>query len=155
MTIDVFFSTVIRANPISQVRIAAVVLCGLWPVASVLAVLIRKRSMMLRYFFHNLTARFFKAWPCCRSENPGLWEGLNTVASPKAPELIAISLLMWFIVALAYREVAHSYPPSQEQKKQEGPPSVDVETASVSGLPEIAGQPLTSENSANRNFAAN
>jgi uncharacterized membrane protein YbhN (UPF0104 family) len=148
MTIDVFFSTVIRANPyLHKFRIAAVVLCGLVAFASVLAVLVRKRQHDVAVFFHNLTARFSKGLAHAVDQKiRAFGEGLNTVASTKAMlKLIAISLLMWFIVALAYREVAHSYPPEQEQK-QEGPPSVDVETASVSGLPEIAGQPLTSEN---------
>ncbi|HKR84741.1 MAG TPA: lysylphosphatidylglycerol synthase transmembrane domain-containing protein [Terriglobales bacterium] len=151
MTIDVFFSTVIRANPyLHKFRIAAVVLCGLVAFASVLAVLVRKRQHDVAVFFHNLTARFSKGLAHAVDQKiRAFGEGLNTVASPKALlKLIAISLLMWFIVALAYREVAHSYPPEQEQR-QEGPPSVDVETASVSGLPEIAGQPLTNENIAN------
>jgi len=155
MTIDVFFSTVIRANPyLHKFKIAAVVLCGLVAFASLLAVLIRKRQHDVAVFFHNLTARFSKGLAHVVDQKiRAFGEGLNTVASGKALlKLIAISLLMWFMVALAYREVAHSYPPEQEQTQQ-GPPSVDVETASVSGLPEIAGQPLTNETVANLQLA--
>src|SRR5215831_15365496 len=151
MTIDVFFSTVIRANPyLHKFRIAALVLCALVALASLLAVLIRKRQHQVAGFFHNLTARFSKGLAHVVDQKiRAFGEGLNTVASGKALlKLIAISLIMWSMVAFAYREVAHAYPPEQEQKEQ-GPPSVDVETASVSGQPELAGQPLTNETIAN------
>jgi uncharacterized protein (TIRG00374 family) len=151
MTIDVFFSTVIRANPyLHKFRIAAVVLCALVAFASVLAVLIRKRQQEVAGFFHQLTARFSKSLAHVVDQKiRAFGEGLNTVASSQALlKLVAISLLMWFMIALAYREVAHSYPPEQEQTEQ-GPPSVDVETASVSGQPELAGEPLTNETIAN------
>jgi len=151
MTIDVFFSTVIRANPyLHKFKIAAVVLCVLVAFAAVLAALIRKRQHQVAGFFHKLTARFSKNLAHTVDQKiRAFGEGLNTVASGKALlKLIAISLILWFMVALAYREVAHSYPPEQEQKEQ-GPPSVDVETASVSGQPELAGQPLTNETIAN------
>jgi len=49
---------------------------------------------------------------------------------------------MWFMIALAYREVAHSYPKSTIEQ---GPPAVDVETADLANLPETAGQPLTDD----------
>jgi glycosyltransferase 2 family protein len=151
MTIDVFFSTVIRANPyLHKFKIAAVVLSALVAFAAVLAALIRKRQHQVAGFFHKLTARFSKGLAHTVDQKiRAFGEGLNTVASGKALlKLIAISLVMWFMVAFAYREVAHSYPPEQEQKEQ-GPPSVDVETASVSGQPELAGQPLTNETIAN------
>jgi glycosyltransferase 2 family protein len=151
MTIDVFFSTVIRANPyLHKFKIAAVVLCALVALAALLAVLIRKRQHEVAGFFHNLTARFSKSFAHAVDQKiRAFGEGLNTVASGKALlKLIAISLFMWFMIAFAYREVAHSYPPEQEQTEQ-GPPSVDVETASVSGQPELAGQPLTNETIAN------
>jgi len=151
MTIDVFFSSVIRANPyLHKFKIAAVVLCALVAFAAVLAVLIRKRQHQVAGFFHNLTARFSKGLAHVVDQKVRAFgEGLNTIAGGTALlKLVAISLLMWFMIALAYREVAHSYPPEQEQTEQ-GPPSVDVETASVSDLPEMAGQPLTNETIAN------
>ncbi len=145
MTVDVFFSSVIRANPyLHKFKIAAVALCAVVALASLMAVLIRKRQHQVASFFHNVTARFSKALAHVVDQKiRAFGDGLNTVSNAKAlVKLIAISLLMWFMIALAYREIAHSYP----AEPQQGPPSVDVETASVSGLPEIAGQPLTDEN---------
>jgi len=147
MTVDVFFSTVIRANPyLHKFKIAALVLCGVVALAACMAVLIRKRQHDVAVFFHNLTARFSKGLAHAVDQKiRAFGDGLNTVASGKALlKLIGISLLMWFMIALAYREVAHSYPPEQVDAQQTL--SVDVETASVSGLPETAGQPLTDEN---------
>jgi hypothetical protein len=63
-------------------------------------------------------------------------------------KLIAISLVMWFMIALAYREVAHSYP---VETLEQGPPAVDVETADLANLPETAGQPLTDDTIATLN----
>lgn len=150
MTVDVFFSTVIRANPyLHKFRIAALVLCAVVAFAACMAVLIRKRQHHVAVFFHNLTAKFSKGLAHAVDQKiRAFGEGLNTVASGTALlKLIGISLLMWFMIALAYREVAHSYPPEQVAEQQTL--SVDVETASVSGLPEIAGQPLTDETIAN------
>jgi len=70
-------------------------------------------------------------------------EGLNTISGGKALlRLIGVSLLMWFMIALAYREVAHSYPP---ESAPQGPPSVDVQTARLADKGELAGQPLTED----------
>ncbi len=78
-------------------------------------------------------------------------EGLNTIAGVGSfVKLVVISVVMWFMIALAYREVAHSYPP---EAAQEGPAVVDVETANMAGLPEIAGQPLTDDTVASLNTA--
>jgi hypothetical protein len=57
---------------------------------------------------------------------------------------------MWFMIALAYREVAHSYP---RETLNQGPPSVDVETADLAALPAMAGEPLTDDNIATLNAA--
>jgi len=150
MTVDVFFSTVIRANPyLHKFKIAALVLCGVVAFAALMAVLIRRRQHDVAMFFHKVTARFSKGLAHAVDQKiRAFGDGLNTVASGTALlKLIGISLLMWFMIALAYREVAHSYPPEQVDVQQAL--SVDVETASVSGLPETAGQPLTDENIAN------
>jgi len=150
MTVDVFFSTVIRANPyLHKFKIAALVLCGVVAFAALMAVLIRRRQHDVAMFFHRVTARFSKGLAHAVDQKiRAFGDGLNTVASGTALlKLIGISLLMWFMIALAYREVAHSYPPEQVDVQQAL--SVDVETASVSGLPETAGQPLTDENIAN------
>jgi len=150
MTVDVFFSTVIRANPyLHKFKIAALVLCGVVAFAALMAVLIRRRQHDVAMFFHKVTARFSKGLAHAVDQKiRAFGDGLNTVASGTALlKLIGISLLMWFMIALAYRAVAHSYPPEQVDVQQAL--SVDVETASVSGLPETAGQPLTDENIAN------
>jgi hypothetical protein len=72
-------------------------------------------------------------------------EGLNTISGGKAfAKLVVISLVMWFLIALAYRQVAHSYPPEPPGEAAQ-PPSVDVETARLAEMPELAGEPLTPE----------
>lgn len=145
MTIDVFLSPAIRANPyLHKFRIAALALCAVVLTTSVFAFAIRKRGHQVAAFFHNLTARFsYRLAHAVDDKVRAFGEGLNTISGGKALlRLIAVSLLMWFMIALAYREVAHSYPP---ESAQQGPPSVDVEIAQLADMPEIAGQPLTDE----------
>src|SRR5690242_17960726 len=86
MTLDVFFSTVIRANPyLHKFKIAAVVLCALVAFAAVLAVLIRKRQHQVAGFFHNLTARFSKGLAHVVDQKVRAFgEGLNTIAGGTA-----------------------------------------------------------------------
>src|SRR5215471_4030220 len=147
MTLDVFFSSAIRANPyLQRFRVAAVALCGVVAFTSLMAVIMRKRGHQFAAFLHNLTAKFsLRLAHAVDQKVRAFGEGLNTVAGGKALlKLIAVSVAMWFIIALAYREVAHSYPP-EPVTAQSGPPSVDVETARLAGLPESAGQPLTDE----------
>jgi len=147
MTIDVFFSSAIRANPyLHQFRVAAVALCGVVAFTSLLAFLMRKRGHRVAIFLHNLTAKFsVRLAHTVDQKVRAFGKGLNTIAGAKALlKLIAVSLAMWFMIALAYRQVAHSYPP-EPVTTQEGPPSVDVETARLADLPEMAGQPLTDD----------
>jgi glycosyltransferase 2 family protein len=147
MTLDVFFSSAIRANPyLHKFRIAAVGLCGLVAFTSLLAFIVRKRGHQFAAFLHSLTAKFsLRLAHIIDQKVRAFGEGLNTISGGKALlKLIAVSLAMWFIIALAYREVAHSYPP-EPASAQQGPPSVDVETARLADFPESAGQPLTDE----------
>src|SRR5215469_6453128 len=147
MTIDVFFSSAIRANPYwREFRGFALVLCALVAMGSLLAFGIRKRGHQVAAFFHKVIARFSSRMAHLVDEKiRSFGEGLNTISGGKALlRLIGVSLLMWFMIALAYREVAHSYPP-EPVTAQSGPPAVDVETASLAGLPESAGQPLTDD----------
>jgi len=147
MTVDVFFSSEIRANPyLGKFRVAALVLCGIVAFASLMAFLIRKRGHQVAQLMHNATAKISPKLALAVDEKiRAFGEGLNTVANGKALiRLIAVSLLMWFMIALAYREVAHSYPP-EPLNAQEGPPAVDVETARLADMPESAGQPLTDD----------
>src|SRR6267154_5274919 len=147
MTVDVFFSSAIRANPyLPKFRMAAVALCGVVALTSLLAFAVRKRGHQVAAFLHNLTARFsMKLASVVDQKVRAFGEGLNTISGFKALfRLIAVSLLMWFMIALAYREVAHSYPP-EPLSAQQGPPFVDVETARLADMPESAGQPLTQD----------
>jgi hypothetical protein len=147
MTVDVFFSSAIRANPyLPKFRMAAVALCGVVALTSLLAFAIRKRGHQVAAFLHNLTARFsVRLASVVDQKVRAFGEGLNTISGVKALfRLIAVSLLMWFMIALAYREVAHSYPP-EPVNAQVGPPAVDVETAQLADMPESAGQPLTDD----------
>ena len=147
MTIDVFFSSVMRANPyLDKFRGIALLLCALVALGTLLAFAIRKRGHQVAAFLHNLTARFsVRLASVVDQKVRAFGEGLNTISGVKALfRLIAVSLLMWFMIALAYREVAHSYPP-EPLSAQQGPPFVDVETARLADMPESAGQPLTQD----------
>jgi hypothetical protein len=145
MTIDVFSSAAIRVNPyLPKFRVAAILLCGLVGVASLLALLLRLRGHQVARFLHNLTIKVsVRLAHLVDQKVRSFGEGLNTISGVVSFfRLVAISLLMWFIIALAYREVAHAYPPEIDEQ---GPPVVDVETAKLADMPEAAGQPLTDD----------
>ncbi|HJT71880.1 MAG TPA: lysylphosphatidylglycerol synthase transmembrane domain-containing protein [Terriglobales bacterium] len=145
MTVDVFFSSAIRVNPyLPKFRIAALALCGIVALASFIAFLIRVRGHQVAELLHRVAAKFSaKLAHAIDQKVRAFGEGLNTISGGKSLlKLIAISLVMWFMIALSYREVAHSYP---RETIEQGPPAVDVETAQLADLPETAGQPLTDE----------
>jgi uncharacterized protein (TIRG00374 family) len=151
MTIDVFFSSAIRVNPyLPQFRVAAVALCGVVALASFLAFLVRLRGHQVAEVLHKFTLKFSARLAHAVDQKVRAFgEGLNTIAGVKSfLKLVAISIAMWFMIALAYREVAHSYPP---ENVDQGPPAVDVETARLADLPETAGQPLTDDTVASLN----
>ena len=153
MTIDVFFSSAIRVNPyLPKFRVAAIALCGLVALATFLAFLVRMRGHQVAQFVHRLTAKFSTRLAHAVDQKiRAFGEGLNTISGGKSfSKLVAISLIMWFMIALAYREVAHSYP---RETVDQGPPAVDVETADLASLPEMAGQPLTDDTVATLNGA--
>jgi glycosyltransferase 2 family protein len=144
MTIDVFAPSAIRANPyLDKFRIVAVLFCAAVTAASMGAVLVHRRGEQVATILHNITAKIsLRLARVVDQKVRAFGGGLNTITGAKSlMKLIAISLLMWFMIALAYREVAHSYPPPQV-----GPLSVDVDTAKDAGMPTIAGEPLTDEN---------
>ncbi|HTR67464.1 MAG TPA: lysylphosphatidylglycerol synthase transmembrane domain-containing protein [Terriglobales bacterium] len=150
MAVDVFSSSAIQGNPyLAKFRLAAVALCGLVGFMALAAVLIRRRGHRVAEFLHGVTSKFSAGLAHHVDQKVRAFgEGLNTISSGKSfLKLVAISLLMWFLIALAYRQVAHSYPPEPavEAGQGEGPPAVDVQTAQLAGLPEEAGQPLTSD----------
>jgi glycosyltransferase 2 family protein len=151
MTIDVFFSSAIRVNPyLPKFRVAAIALCAAVAFAGFLAFLVRVRGHRVAELLHRLTAKFSTRLAHAVDQKVRAFgEGLNTISGAKSlAKLIAISLVMWFMVALAYREVAHSYP---RETLEQGPPAVDVETADLASLPETAGQPLTDDTVATLN----
>src|SRR5205823_8657629 len=108
------------------------------------------RGHLMAQLLHKLTATFSARLAHAVDQRVRAFgEGLNTISGAGSLlRLIAISLLMWFMVALSYREVAHSYP---RETLAQGPPSVDVETADLANLPETAGQPLTDDTVASLN----
>jgi|SRR5579864_1047006 len=145
MTLDVFLPSAVQANPyIHTFRVAALILCGAVFLASVAAVLLRVRGPKVAALLHNWSSRVsIKFARAVDQKVRAFGEGLNTIASAGSLfKLIVISVAMWFMIALAYREVAHAYPPEAALKT---PPSVDVETAKDAGQPELAGEPLTSD----------
>src|SRR5438105_984989 len=114
MTIDVFSSSAIRGNPyLGNFRQAAIALCLLVAFMTLCAIMIRKRGHLVAAFLHRLTSGI--SGNLARHVDQkvrAFGEGLNTIASGKSfLKLVAISLVMWFMIALAYRQVAHSYPP--------------------------------------------
>jgi uncharacterized protein (TIRG00374 family) len=151
MTIDVFFSAALRVNPyIHKFRIASAMLVGAVAFAGLMAFLIRMQGPQVARALHNATVKLSARLARMVDEKVRAFgEGLNTISGGKAfLKLISISLLMWFMIALAYREVAHSYP---AENLELGPPSVDVETAQLANLPATAGQPLSDETVASLN----
>ena len=146
MAIDVFFSAKIKANPyVGKFQLAAVVLCVLVAFMALVAVMIRRRGPQVAKFLHGVTSKVSSGLAHHVDQKVRAFgEGLNTVASARSfAKLVVLSLAIWFLIALAYREVTHSYPPDPGEKiVEQGPPSVDVETAKLADLPELAGQPL-------------
>jgi uncharacterized protein (TIRG00374 family) len=148
MAIDVFFQTAIRGNPyLDKFRLAAILLCLLVAFMALCAIVMRKRGHQIAAFLHRLTSGISAHLALHVDQKVRAFgDGLNTIASGKSfLKLVAISLLMWFLIALAYRQVAHSYPPEPPVAagQEEGPPSVDVQTAKLAEMPDQAGQPLT------------
>ena len=150
MVIDVFFAPAIRSNPyLDKFRLAALVLCAMVAFMALVALLIRKRGHQAATFLHRVSSSIStKLAHHVDQKVRAFGEGLNTIASAKSfLKLVAISLVMWFMIALAYRQVAHAYPPEPAPgvAAEEQPPSVDVETAKLADLPELAGQELTDD----------
>jgi len=145
MTIDVFASRQLRSNPyIHDFQIASVFLCAMVAFMSFVALLIRKRGHHFASFLQRLTSKISgKLAYHVDQKVRAFGDGLNTIAGGKAfLQLVAVSLAMWFLIALAYREVAHSYPHDEQTASV---PVLDVETAKLAGMRESAGQELTPE----------
>jgi len=147
MSIDVFFSAEVRVNPyVGKFRVAAVVLCALVALLGFAAWMIRIRGPQVAAFLHRVSSVFSASLAHHVDQKVRAFgEGLNTIANRAAfVKLIVISLVIWFVIALSYRQVAHAYPPEPPPGVEELP-SVDVVTAKLADLPELAGQELTPE----------
>jgi uncharacterized protein (TIRG00374 family) len=151
MTVNVFVPGSLQSNVyIGKFREAAVVLLGMVLAMAALCYLIRTRGPAVAAFLHR------KVSPISRKLGEHLEEktrafgiGLNTIHDRLSfLQVTALSLAIWFTIALAYREVAHAYPPEPgwRQARITGqrpePRSVDVETAQLAGNSLLAGQPL-------------
>jgi hypothetical protein len=110
---------------------------------SLVALLIQKRGHSFASFLHRVTSRISANLAHHVDQKVRAFgQGLNTIAGGKAfLQLVAVSLVMWFLIALAYREVAHSYP--RDPAQNASAPVLDVETAQLAGMQESAGQELT------------
>jgi uncharacterized protein (TIRG00374 family) len=149
MTLDVFLANGVKSNPyIGKFQIAAGVLCALVAFMGFMAFLIRKRGPDVASFLHRAVSPISTKMASHVDQKVcAFGEGLNTVAGWKGfLKLAAISILIWFVIAVAYRQVAHSYPPEPAPGVTESElPSLDVETAQLAEMPEAAGLPLDQE----------
>jgi uncharacterized protein (TIRG00374 family) len=151
MTVNVFVPGSIQANPyIHKFRQAAVVLLALVLVMSAVCYLIRTRGPAVAAFLHA------KVTPISRNLAEHLEEktrafgiGLNTIHDRLSfLQVTALSLAIWFTIALAYREVCHAYPPEPGWREaritgqRPEPRSVDVETALLADHSFLAGHTL-------------
>ncbi len=123
--LNLSFFPQIRSSPyFSEFRLAAMALCGSVAVMSLMAVMIYRQTDA---FYIDQRVRAFG-------------EGLNTVSSRKAfLQLVIVSLTIWLLIALAYREVVHSYPPEPESTNQErGASFLNIGTAKLAAAPELS-----------------
>ncbi len=151
MTVTVFLPGAIQSNPyIHKFREAAIALCVLVAAAGAFCYAIRTRGPNVGAFLHRIAAPVSrKLAHHLDQKTRAFGAGLNTIHDRKSfLQLVAISLAIWAVIAFSYREICHAYPPEHGYRESKalgeipGPPAVDVETATLAGMPEMAGQPL-------------
>lgn len=149
MGVTVFVPGSLQTNPyIGKFREAAVALMALVAALGAFCYLIRTRGPRVGAFLCRFAQPISqKLSHHLEQKTRAFGDGLNTIQDRLSfLQVTALSLAIWFLIALAYREVAHAYPSEGARGGRsaavEGPPSVDVETATLAGLPELAGQPL-------------
>ena len=151
MLVNVFVPGSIHSNPyIGRFRDAALLLTVIVLAGSGVCYLIRTRGPQVAAFLHRHVSPISKKVAHHLEEKTRAFGiGLNTIQDRLSfLQVTALSLAIWFIIALAYREVAHAYPPEPgyRQARATGqrpePHSVDVETAKQADLPLLAGQAL-------------
>ena len=133
--IDLLFFPQIRSSPyFSEFRLAAMALCGSVAVMSLVAVMTHKQTDAFATFLHGIASRVStKVASYIDQRVRAFGEGLNTISSGKAfLQLVIVSLTIWLLIALAYREVVHSYPPEPESTTEKpGISFSDRETAKL------------------------
>jgi uncharacterized protein (TIRG00374 family) len=144
--IDLLFFPQIRSSPyFSEFRLVAMALCGSVAVISLGAVMIYRQTAAFAAFLHGIASRgSTKVASYIDEKVRAFGEGLNTISSGKAfLQLVIVSLTIWLVIALAYREVVRSYPPEPESTTQKRDIScLDIETAKLAA-PELAGSEVT------------
>jgi hypothetical protein len=151
ITAVVFSPGSLQSNPyINKFRQLSLILLGLVAAVSFLCYLIRTRGPQVAAFLHRtVTPISLKLAHHLEEKTRAFGIGLNTIQDRLSfLQVTAISLAIWCLIALAYREVCHAYPPEPgwRQARITGvkpePHSVDVETAKLADMPLAAGQPL-------------
>ena len=135
IAIDLLFFPQIRSSLyFSEFRLVAMVLCGSVAVMSLVTVMIHRHTDAFAAFLHGIAFRgSAKVATYIEQRVRAFGEGLNTISSGKAfLQLVIVSLTIWLLIALAYREVAHSYPPEPESTS-----FLDMETAKLAAVPEL------------------
>lgn len=155
MLVNVFVPGSIQSNPyIGKFREATLVLAALVLGVSAFCYLIRKRGPRVGGFLQQLAQPVSKNLAHHLDQKTRAFGiGLNTIQDRLSfLQVTALSLVIWFIIALAYREVVHAYPPEPGWRQahitgqKPEPHSVDVETAKLADYPLLAGQPLDEAN---------
>ena len=151
MLTTVFFGSSIKSNPyIGEFQVAAAILMGAVFAAAVFCYLIHTRGERVAAFFHRKVSPISKTVAEAMEDKiRAFGVGLNTIHSIASfLQVAGLSLLIWFLIALAYREVAHAYPPEPGWREaritgiRPEARSVDAETAKWAGMSLLAGQPL-------------
>jgi uncharacterized protein (TIRG00374 family) len=151
MLVTVFLPSSIQTNPyLAKFRDAALALAGLVVAVGAFCYMIRTRGPRVAAFLHRVATPISKKLAVHVDQKTRAFGiGLNTIQDRLSfLQVTALSLAIWFLIALAYREVAHAYPPEPgwRQARVTGtrpqPHSVDVETAKLANMPLLAGQPL-------------
>jgi len=151
MLANVYFGVSIKSNPyIREFQAAALVIMAAVLAAAGVCYLIRTRGPAVAAFLHSTVTPISRRLAEHLEEKTRAFGiGLDTIHGPLAfLQVTALSLAIWFLIALAYREVCHAYPPEPGWREaritgvKPEPRSVDAETAKWAGRSLLAGQPL-------------
>jgi len=116
MTIDIFSMDFSRYPVLARYRndflFAGVVLIGLVAALAGSAYLIRRSAAGVARWVHRLFADWAPSFARHAEQKVyAFGEGLNTIHDLGSfAQLIGLSLLIWFLIALTYRQVMHAYP---------------------------------------------